>query len=1023
MTSRLCELAEDAWRLGRAVQLPLDGFGPAWALSGLTGGLVLVPHAADARRLKGDLAVLGQPAAFLPEPPLDAQNLRGDGVWLERGSVWNRWLEDEGILIVTPGGLCTPMRSPDGAMTITLGQEVGRDHLVRWLIGQGYRRQSMVWERGDMAVRGAVVDFYDPSAQWPVRVEFFDDDVEAMRLFAPKSQRSFETVSQAVVNSARSQVGSARLPAIPDGRRCVLLSPKDLENRASSFVSLWNQLGLGGELTDETWNDVVLALGRKPHVRLVKEPPADVVLKLSEPPFFRGDWAQARSWCSVMESSGFSIHVASSSVTRPESLCGAAQLVGSVSPSSGIVDSALHDVWLSDCELFGVSDSSRERADGELPDELQNKLSPGQWLIHERYGVCQFLETGREKFGTQSYETLVLGFADGKRLIIPFSDLYKLTIWDGDGEPQADKLGSKRWSGAREKAEAQIEQEAQELLTLYATRAITPGRAFAPNGEMRSLFDQSFPYRETRDQLKAIREIDSDMERPFPMDRLLVGDVGYGKTEVALRAAVKAVENGLQAAFVAPTTVLAQQHYRTCLARIGDLPIRTALLSRMVTPAGQKKIRTGLAEGTIDLVVGTHSLFRTALEFKNLGLLILDEEHRFGVAHKESLKATHPGVDVLSLSATPIPRSLSMAWRGIKDISLLTTPPASRGRIYTVTGPWSESLVSDALARELQRGGQVYYLHNRIEDIQQVAWRVSQRFPDAPLAVAHGQMNQRELEDVMERFYRGAVQILICTTIVESGLDVARANTLVVDDVRWLGLAQMHQIRGRIGRRQEDGYAYFLYPGDDASLPGQTWERLEALGAMESSGGGYRLAQRDLEIRGAGEILGTSQHGFKQRIGYSLYYRKLRERIAQLRGESQPPVEVAVLFPLDVPETYMPSVELRIGLYRRLAEGLSAEDRNRLTSDLTDRYGPLPPQVQGLLALALVRREGRRAGLESLKAMDSHCWAKTVSGVSSVPRRWVAKGGAMAGPGGPAGLADLADWVERRTTELESEQR
>lgn len=1011
MSSQLASLDHLLWARGASVALPDTGVALPWALRGLEPALVVVPHRRAAKELCADLDVLEQEALFLDEPPLVAQDLKNEETWLRRGALWDRWQCQGGLLVTTPGALVVPMSRSSEVLELTCGRTVGRDSFIQWLASRGYQRRNIVWERGDFAVRGSIVDFFDPTSDGPLRVQFFDEDVEDLRRFHVKTQRSYEALTSCLIGSARADSQGRRDLDLAGQFRCVFVAPRQLEASFTAFAELWNPLVSERlRLEENRWESVLLSLSSHGRLRIVsKGESAAVEPDLLSPPFFKGDLRYARSWVSTMEQSGFSVHIASRSLSEGSSLSEGAHRINELL-SGGVIDGEDLVVWLTDADLFGLSERVSDQG-GTLPVDLEHSLMPGQWLVHEDYGLCRFIEASHETFGRRSYETLVLGFADEKKLIIPFLDLYKLDLWDGDGEPQADRLGSRRWKNARAKAEQQIAEEAEQLLTLYATRALAPGRSFRSEGLLSRAFEKAFIYRETRDQLVALEEIGRDMESPWPMDRLLVGEVGYGKTEVALRSALKAIESGAQVALVTPTTVLAQQHYRTCLARFGDLPVRTALLSRMVSPSQQKRIRADVAQGAVDLLIGTHRIFRSDVAFHDLGLLIIDEEHRFGVKHKEALRQRYPSIDVLSLSATPIPRSLSMAFRGIKDISEISTAPASRGQVYTVTGRYNDRLVHHAIERELQRGGQVYYVHNRVEDIEQVARRLRDQYAEVSVAVAHGQMAEGQLETVMEQFYCGKVQILVCTTIVESGLDVPRANTLLVDDVRALGLAQMHQIRGRIGRRNDDGYAYFLYPGDDGSLPGATLERLEALGAVESQNSGFQLAKRDMEIRGAGEILGSSQHGFRERIGFSLYFRKLRERVAQLRGEITRPLQITRDLPLNVPEDYLPQLELRIGIYRRLASGLSLRELDDLRDELLDRCGPLPEVLEVMMAVALLRREGSSHGLLSLHCGEA---VTTLSCSGDCPDGFVPRGTKYLGPGGHKGILTLARWLSRR---------
>ena len=890
-----------------------------------------MPTRQEALALDSDLKVLevGE-SRLLEEPPLDSEKLRSGDSFLRRGHTLSGWLNAKsGMLVATPGALVTPFRFGKTGLTLAAGKRLGRDTLTSWLAENGYRRAELVWQPGEFAVRGALVDFFDPSEKAPLRVEFFDEDVESIRFFQPRSQRSFQNLPHFIVRE-RSWGNYGTL----------LVQPRRLEDSFAAFCELYNALVEEKQrLAPDAFERFLLDTGRLPRLR-VSAPGEGVhqdTLDFGAVPYFRGDLRAARAYVDSHLRAGFKIHIASRNLTGssfPEQV----SFQRGSSLSGGVVVKDRNEIWISDAELFGINEVAEEEINRGMPLDLEASLKKDQWVIHDKYGVCQLEGTSVENFGGQDYETIVLRFADNERLIIPTAELFRLTPWNGNGVPELDSLKSKRWRSAWKKAEAQIEAEAQGLLNLYAQRELADGRAFGRDGDLLKRFEESFPYKETVDQLRAIRDVKHDMERRWPMDRLIVGDVGYGKTEVVLRAAVKTVENGAQAAIIAPTTVLALQHYRTCVARVGELPIRVELLSRMIPKKKQKEILDETANGRVDILIGTHRLFQDDIRFKDLGLLIIDEEHRLGVKHKERLKVAHPGLDVLSLSATPIPRSLSMAMRGIRDISVIATSPRGRGEVFTVTSRWDPSLAHDAVLRELMRGGQVYYLHNRIDDIEQIAARLANRFPGHRTAVAHGQMGERELEKTMNEFYDGKIEILVCTTIIESGLDVPRANTLIVDDVRRLGLAQMHQIRGRIG--------------------GQTRERLEALGAVGSQNGGYQLAQRDLEIRGAGEILGTEQHGFKERIGYTLYLKKLKERVDQLRGIEIKPALVDLAMPLVIPVDYVPQTDLRIGLYRRLLSPLSAQEYEEMQAELLDRYGPLPEQVQGLLDAALVRGEG-----------------------------------------------------------------
>ena len=970
---------------------------------------MLLPTHQDGLTLVSDGQILGRDDYFfLEEPPLDAQKLLQGEYALRRGSVFSQWsASPKGILAATPGAMLTPLRFGKKGLALAVGKTVGRDALTEWLARNGYRRTELVWQPGEFASRGGIVDFFDPSERAPLRAEFFDEEVESLRFFQPRTQRSFSSLSNFVLRSVNQ--ASPREENLARGDfRMVLVQPEKLDESFTSFADLYN--GLVSEkqrLAPDAYEKFLLDTGRHPRLRIAApgSVPKDMTLDYGYVPFFKGELRAARAYVDARLKAGYGVHVTSRSLTG-QSFPKGVEFHHGVSLSGGTVDNENRQIWISDVELYGISETVTDDIDHGMPLDLQSGLKKNQWVIHEKYGVCRLAGTSTERFAGQDYETVILEFAHSEKLIIPSSELFRLTPWNGEGEPEADSLKSKRWRAAWKKAEAQIEAEAQGLLTLYAQRELAEGRSFGADGVLTKKFEESFPYQETVDQLRTISDIKKDLERSWPMDRLIVGDVGYGKTEVVLRAAVKAVENGTQVAFIAPTTVLALQHYRTCISRIGDLPIHVQLLSRMVPPKKQKEILESTEQGKTDILIGTHRLFQNDVKFKDLGLLIIDEEQRFGVKNKEHYKLTHPGLDVLSLSATPIPRSLSMTMRGIRDISVIATPPKSRGTVFTVTSRWNSALAYDAMRRELARGGQVYYLHNRIDDIQEVAARLAENFFGHRIAVAHGQMGERPLEKVMNAFYDGKIQILVCTTIIESGLDVPRANTLVVDDVRRLGLAQMHQIRGRIGRRSENGYALFFYEDDSG---GRTRERLEALGAVGSQNAGYRLAQHDLEIRGAGQILGTEQHGFKERIGYTLYLKKLRERVDELRGTGGSIVSTEIDIPLAIPVEYVPQMELRIGLYRRLLSSLDFREYAEMKAELIDRYGPIPEQVQGLLDAALIRGAGGAVGLERFKAVKGFVSAegKFAADVFAPPQ-WISRGEARISCGGVKGLANAA---------------
>jgi len=515
---------------------------------------------------------------------------------------------------------------------------------------------------------------------------------------------------------------------------------------------------------------------------------------------------------------------------------------------------------------------------------------------------------------------------------------------------------------------AAVRDVAEELIALYRRRVTTPGHPFSPDTPWQAELEASFPYTETPDQAKAIEVVKSDMEEPVPMDRLVCGDVGFGKTEVAIRAAFKAVQDGKQAAVLVPTTLLAQQHYQTFSERFAGFPVRVEMLSRFLTPAQARRVVSGLADGTVDVVIGTHRMLSSDVSFKDLGLLVVDEEQRFGVSHKEAIKKLMAGVDVLTLTATPIPRTLEMSLTGIRDLTLLETPPAERQPILTYVGEYDDRAVSEAIRRELLREGQVFFVHNRVQDIEAVAAHVRELVPEARVAVAHGQMDEGSLEKVVLDYWQGRYDVLVCTTIIESGIDMPTVNTLVVDRADRLGLGQLHQLRGRVGRAGQRAYAYLLYP-PDVALTEEAYERLRTIGEHTELGSGFKIAMRDLEIRGAGNILGSDQSGHIAAVGYDLYVQMVSEAVGELKGEPpRPPAEIKLDLPVEahLPGDYVAREDLRLEAYRRLAAVRSAEEVADICAEWEDRFGPLPPPARALLSVGRLRAECSRVGVREV---------------------------------------------------------
>lgn len=987
--------------------LPFPGAVRPWICQKNLPSLVILPDERQSEEFFSDgQSLLPEIEFFLmPEIPLEKSTVDSPSIRSVRGRVFSDWIERGGLLVTTPGGVLAPFSDGGTCLSLTLGHDLGRDFLISWLSKNGFSRVDLVWHPGDYAVRGSLVDFFDPSSKMPVRVSFFDDEIEEIRLFSTGDQMTRYRAENWTVRSVSGSglLSIARLEGFK--KPVTIFDPRRCEVNSDNFRWLWNDLTERWTIDKDEWPSFVSRI--KDLTRVETETgPRQTRPALSPAPRFRGSLSQAMVQIDAWKRDGFKL-LLRTSTPPPGTL---SEMDWQKAPlSSGFVDYDRKTVVLSDGEIYGIS-FVKDSGKNEAPSDLSMLWEKGCWLVHEDHGLCRFdgMEIVEGSWGSQEF--IALSFHGAQRLLLPVSQVDRLSLYGGaEGESLTpDVLGSSRWKNAVQRAEKHIEEEARELLDLYAERQLSSGRPFDPEAEMMNQFAALFPHTETKDQAQAIKDVMKDMGSPFPMDRLIVGDVGYGKTEVALRASFRAVLAGAQVLILVPTTVLAQQHFVTFQERMAPFGVSVEQLSRFIPARKQDQILKRLSEGKADVVIGTHRLLQKDISIPNLGLIVIDEEHRFGAAHKERLRRLKQGVDVLTLSATPIPRTLSMALRGMRDISSIETPPVSRSPVVTVTGPWSDSMVERAIAKELARGGQVYFLHNRVLSINRVARSLEVRFPEAEVALAHGQMGESELEEIMVSFYEGSVDILVCTTIIESGLDVGRANTLIVDDSRSLGLAQMHQLRGRVGRRDETAYAFFLYPAD-VTLPYSTGERLDAIGRMSFQGAGYEIARQDLRLRGGGDPLGFSQHGHRERIGVQLYYRKLQEKIAQLRGENSKTTTVDIKIPLSIPSWYIPQSAVRMAVYRRIGASLSWENRAFLEAELEDRFGSIPPEVRAMMDAALLRTEGLNKGIIHL-AVDDRKTVVFLQGKGQISHPlWRHEGSSWVGPGGKSGIRSLVD--------------
>jgi transcription-repair coupling factor (superfamily II helicase) len=888
------------------------------------------------------------------------------------------------------------------------------------LTRMGYRRVGTVTEVAEFSVRGGILDVYGFGMAVPARLEWWGDDISSIRGFDLTTQRSLETLEEITVlpvstgglgNGGEPGGGSAETPGVetelggnepapprpraPAPHRTTLLEllPPDtliIEEAAGSdadeVTRAWKEAEHHLEVARRLGEDVpsrsailaepelwraalarfprLLLAGERPAIQFGFFPPEKVDRDLNR---LRALLAGSPSTIVLCDNEG-QLERLDELLEGPRRV-GATLAIGAL--DGGFVMPTLR--VLTDHEIFRRARRLRRprRYRQAAPSAATGALTEGDYVVHLDHGIGIYRGIQTIMVGESTLEVAVVEYEGGDRLNVPLYRLDQLERYRAAGEdedrppPRIHRLGGASWQRVREKTRQAIRQMAADLLDLYARRTVSAGFAFPPDGRWQRELESSFLYEDTPDQRKATDEVKADMERPRPMDRLLVGDVGYGKTEIAVRAAFKAVQGGKQVAVLVPTTILAEQHGRTFAERLADFPVKLEVLSRFRTAKEQKAALQRLAEGQTDIVIGTHRLLSKDVAFKDLGLLIVDEEHRFGVNHKERLKALRLAVDVLTLTATPIPRTLHLSLAGLRDLTLIETAPRDRSPILTFVEPWDDGLLEEAFAREIDRGGQVFVVHNRIETIATIAARVRALAPRARAEVAHGQMAAEALERVMQGFVSGEVDILVSTMIVESGLDVPNANTMVVHDAHRFGLAQLYQLRGRVGRSHRRAYCYLLVPD---TIDADAEERLRVLEHHTDLGAGYRIALKDLELRGAGNLLGAEQSGHAQAVGFDLYMRWLEETVRNLRGQGtreqpQPP-DVVLDRPAHLPDGYVPDDDVKLDLYRRLARAVSSGDIDGLRDELRERFGPLPDEAETLLHMARLRVLGAELGLQ-----------------------------------------------------------
>ncbi len=938
---------------------------------------------------------------------------------------------------------------------VVVGEEIPREDLISRLLALGYEKTGLVQKVGELAVRGSVVDIFPPGEPFPLRLDFFGDELESIKVFDPATQRSKERREEAILLPVREVLLEydysgleerlfsrlKRFELSPDKESAYLraletkhlLDPEEFwlpltyEKPASIFDYLseettivffeperireecilfeekillsWRRAKEGKRIlvepfesfltSEEAWNifektSAKIEVFRLPvleginfeirdhehHLAAIKTQPQQAI-------------AKGLSYLQEALSAGEKVIVLAPKQSVAEKLGslfqreGLAAKVSVLSPplqklppkedlSIFLGELGRGFFWpefalflIPEHELFGIRKPLITRKKGVKETFLRfEDLKPGDYVVHREHGIGRYQGLVSLELGGLPGEFLLIEYKDGDKLYLPVDKLHLLHKYVGlEGkEPGLDRLGGKSFEARKKKVQKAIAEVAQELLALYAARKVSKGFVFEPGPLLRQL-EATFPYEETPEQALAIEETLADMQKPIPMDRLICGDVGYGKTEVALRAAALAVENKKQVAVLVPTTVLAEQHYRTFSERLGPLGVRVAVLSRLKSSREQKETIQKLARGEIDIIIGTHRLLSSDITFKDLGLLIIDEEHRFGVRHKERLKQLRKNVDVLALSATPIPRTLQLSLLGIRDLSVITTPPLERLPVKTYLAKFDDQIIKEAIERELARGGQVFFVHNRIKGIYALADWLKRLVPRARIEVAHGRTPPQKLEEIMVRFVRQEIDVLVCTTIIESGLDIPSANTIIINRADRMGLAEIYQLRGRVGRSNVQAYAYLLVPSL-AGLSEEAEKRLKALMQFSELGSGFKLAMSDLQIRGAGNLLGTFQSGHVTALGYDLYLELLKKTIDEMRGappEEEVEPEINLKIPAYFPEVYVPDVEQRLHLYRKLALAHETEEVKTLEEEIKDRFGILPREAQNLISLSYLK--------------------------------------------------------------------
>ena len=928
--------------------------------------------------------------------------------------------KQKGIVISTPQALQYPLpaaiKFKANSLTLKVNQVCNLSKICDFLVRCGYKRDDLVANPGEFALRGDILDIYPINIAYPYRIEFFDDEIDNIRTFNPVSQRTKDSLTEVVIEPADDQldklyqnedyttildyltesgiicfddIRAIRQNIVQiDARNRDYLAHEtstNIKNSRLDFTSIFNQIvqvKIYSSLFQVSVNDLKIDQLLNLHTRepqqffsqmsLIKNELSVYELQQQTVIIQADNLVRAKQIKSTFADYGIDITIAAENRLIPNKR----QIIVD-NFNQGFVLPRINLVYLTEHDLFNRQPHIHKKIKSlENAQQIRSyqELNPGDYVVHINHGIGIFEGIKTLESNGKKGDYITITYRNHDQLFVPADQLGVVQKYvASDGKiPKINKLGGNEWAKTKCRVQEKIEDIADELLAIYAHRATEKGFAFLPDDELQRDFEASFPYLETPDQIKAIKEIKLDMQKEKPMDRLLVGDVGFGKTEVALRAAFKAIDSGKQVAFLVPTTILAEQHYATMLERFKDFPVNVAMLCRFQTEKEADEIATNLSNGKIDIVVGTHRIISRDIKFKNLGLLIIDEEQRFGVKHKEKLKKLKNNIDVLTLTATPIPRTLHMSMIGVRDLSVMETPPANRYPIQTYVTEETPNIVREACLRELARNGQIFFLHNKIQDIDQKVAYLSQLIPEARIEYIHGRMSERQLEDIMLRFTQKKFDILVTTTIIETGVDLPNVNTLLVENADTYGLSQLYQLRGRIGRSSRLAYAYFLYKRDKV-LTEVSEKRLNAIRDFTALGSGFKIAMRDLSIRGAGNILGKQQHGFIDSVGYDLYAQMLDQTIKQKRGDKvchKTNAEVRINLEAYIPTEYISSQKQKIEFYKKIKHANDVKAIDDIADELIDRFGTYPKSVENLLNIATIKVLADTAQILSITNID-----------------------------------------------------